>query len=570
MSRRRIFLQCAPVGAGLVVAGALMLCTGAQAQTTSAIQNPLSPPSDSDQNIPSTYRKFKQVGPRAQVGPPPNFQPPSSGAGATGFDSTNVRKRKTPPRKSTDPKLTAPTPLATTKVPLVTTPVPAAPSVSSPAQTALAQAGPPGQPPVALTPTYTVPKRRKAHTEPDDPYAALGIKSGSFLLYPAIELSVGRNSNPSQVPGGRAATLYTAAPELRVQSDWSRHELKADLRGSYTGYSPDETPSLSRPYFNGKVDGRVDVTKNDRIDLGTRGLVSTDNPNSPNLQAGLSKLPVYTTIGGNAGYTHRFNRLDIGVKADAERTVYQSSQLTDGTTASNEDRNYNQYGGTLRAGYEISPGLKPYIEGGGDTRKHDLSTDFSGYQRNSNGYVAKIGATVELSRLLTGEAAIGYTKRNYEDARLAPLSGVIGSASLLWTPTALTSVKFTASSTVGESTTPDVSGVLYRDVGIQLDHAFRRWLIGTVKAGLGFDTYTGGTVPLTSGVTPLCSCVASTVTTTTPDRQDRRYSVGVGLTYKLNRMAQIKGEFRQDWLRSNVKGVDYTASIFLLGLRLQY
>ncbi len=494
-----------------------MLCTAASAQTTSAIQNPLTPPSDSDQKIPGTYRKFKQVDPTAQLGPPASFQPSSSGAGTTGFDSTNIRKRKKLPRKSTTPKLMAPTPLATTRVPLVTPPALSTPAVPPAAQKALAS-GQPGQPPVALSPIYTVPKRRKAHTEPDDPYAPLGLRAGSFLLYPAIELAIGRSSNPSQVPGGRATTLYTAAPELRAQSDWSRHELKADLRGSYTGYSPDETPSLSRPYFNGKLDGRVDVTRDDRIDLGARGLVSTDNPNSPNLQAGLSKLPLYTTFGGNAGYTHRFNRLDVGVKADAERTVYQSSQLTDGTTASNEDRNYSQYGGTLRAGYEFSPGLKPYVEGGGDTRRHDLATDFSGYQRDSTGYLAKIGATVELTRLLTGEVAVGYTRRNYEDARLEPLSGLIGNASLLWAATSLTNVKFTAASTVGEATTPGVSGVLYRDAGVQVDHALRRWLIATVKAGIGLDKYVG------------------------LGREDTRYSIGAGLTYKLNRMAQIKGE----------------------------
>ena len=34
-------------------------------------------------------------------------------------------------------------------------------------------------------------------------------------------------------------------------------------------------------------------------------------------------------------------------------------------------------------------------------------------------------------------------------------------------------------------------------------------------------------------------------------------------------MMQIKGEFRQDWLRSNVTGNDYSASIFMLGVRLQ-
>ena len=136
---------------------------------------------------------------------------------------------------------------------------------------------------------------------------------------------------------------------MRAQSNWSRHELKADLRGSYTGYSPDTTPTLSRPYLNGKVDGRIDVSKLTRIDLGTRVLVSTDNPGSPNLQAGFAKLPIFATFGGSAGIGQKFNRFDLSLKGDAERTVYQQSTLTDGSTASNADRNYNQYGAIARA-----------------------------------------------------------------------------------------------------------------------------------------------------------------------------------------------------------------------------
>ena len=42
-------------------------------------------------------------------------------------------------------------------------------------------------------------------------------------------------------------------------------------------------------------------------------------------------------------------------------------------------------------------------------------------------------------------------------------------------------------------------------------------------------------------------------------RKDDRFSVSAALTYKLNRMAQIKGEFRQEWLNSTVPGVDYAA-----------
>lgn len=70
-------------------------------------------------------------------------------------------------------------------------------------------------------------------------------------------------------------------------------------------------------------------------------------------------------------------------------------------------------------------------------------------------------------------------------------------------------------------------------------------LIGSLKIGFGVDDYVGN------------------------NRVDNRYSAGAGLTYKLNRTVQIKGEFRPDWLQSNTAGADYTASIFMLGLRVQ-
>ena len=58
---------------------------------------------------------------------------------------------------------------------------------------------------------------------------------------------------------------------------------------------------MSRPNVNGKADGRIDVTRDTRIDLGGRVLVGTDNPGSPNLPAGLAKLPIFTNFGGSVG-----------------------------------------------------------------------------------------------------------------------------------------------------------------------------------------------------------------------------------------------------------------------------
>jgi hypothetical protein len=91
-----------------------------------------------------------------------------------------------------------------------------------------------------------------------------------------------------------------------------------------------------------------------------------------------------------------------------------------------------------------------------------------------------------------------------------------------------------------------VSGVLYRDVGLEVDHSFRRWLIGSLKGGAGFDDYAGG------------------------DRNDQRYYFGAGLTYKLNRFVQVKGEARHEWLTSSQSANDYSANVVMLSLRLQY
>jgi hypothetical protein len=544
----------------LLVAGVALSHADTLAQNAPPSSDPVARQAGTDQPNPPRLRTFQPAA-QAQADQPTTLAPIPPGAGITGFDATNARKKIKPKRSAkpaadlrlgpalaqSDPNAPpAAEPVSPYQRPIPPLPTPdlAHGSVDL-SNSALPPR--PGAPPVDIGPIRKPPKKRNAHPDvPEDPYAPLGVRAGAFDLFPAVDLIGGYNTNPGATPGGgKSAWLYTVMPELLVNSNWSRHELKAELRGSYTGYSPDQEPTLSRPYFNGKIDGRIDVTHDTKINLESRLLVSTDNPGSPNLQAGLAKLPIYMTFGGTAGITQAFNRFELALKGDADRTVYQESTLTDGSTVSNDDRNYDQIAGALRGSYELLPGVKPFVEVETDSRVHDLATDSFGFQRDSRGVTVTAGTSLSLTRWLTGEIAVGETRRVYDDPRFAALTGLIGNGSLLWTASALTTVKVTATSTVGESAVPDVSGVLYRDVGVQIDHAFRRWLIGSVKAGFGTDDYVG------------------------IDRIDTRYSAGLGLTYKVNRSVQIKGEFRQDWLRSNQPGNDYTASAFLVGLRLQ-
>ncbi|MFZ0527519.1 MAG: outer membrane beta-barrel protein, partial [Xanthobacteraceae bacterium] len=404
---------------------------------------------------------------------------------------------------------------------------------------------PPGTPPPNSLPLGTVP-HGTLPIGAGDPYEALGIKAGSFLILPAVELSAGYNTNPQAAPGGPGALYLVVAPELHVRSNWSSNSLTADITGSYTDYpNSNFQPSLNVPFLNAKVDGTLDVTRYTQILLEGRTNISTDNPGSPNIQFGLVTLPIDTTVGGTLGAAEQFGRFNLSLKGTFDRSMYSNGTLSDGESANFDWRAFDQYAGILRLGYEIDPDLRPFVEIDEDSRVHDSPVDIFGENRNSNGSSAKFGADLNLFGSLTGEIAAGYMERDYHDPTLPNISGLTLDGSLLWQATALTSAKFTAQSSVGESAVQDVSGEFSRSFSLEVDHALRTWLIANAIVGYENDEYAG------------------------LGRTDNHYFAATGLTYKLNRDMQLKGEVRQDWLNSNVSGVAYTATTFLLTMRLQ-
>ena len=496
----------------------------------------------------TTALRRKDTRAPSRIGQVPSYGlPAASGASDSGFDSLN-RTRKKPklypgqPKPKPPPGPGSPPPVES-KWPLRLSIPPSETANKTPLAPAMAGTVD-GQPP------------RKRLKVDDDPFGAVGDYAGSFLIKSAVELSGGYDTNPGRLPQEKGLPFWVVAPEFLAVSDWERHALVADLRGSFTGYggtlpatvdgaaSPSPT-NVDRPNFNGHVDGRLDVSEDTHLTAEARLLVSTDNPGSPNIQAGLAKYPVYTSFGGTFGFDQNFNRLEISAGATVDRTVYQDSTLTDGTTSTNDDRNFNQYGGVGRVSYELTPALKPFVEVEGDSRVHDLPLDRDGYARNSTGGYAKGGTSFEFSRLLTGEISVGYSERDYVDPRLGRLDGLLTAGSLVWTATPLTTAKFISSTSIDETIVPGVSGVLTHLYTVEVDHDFRRWLTAIGKFTYGTLDYQGD------------------------GRFDKIYSIEGDLVYKLTRNLWIKGTLRRDILNSNFIGSSSASTVVMLGVRVQ-
>lgn len=387
------------------------------------------------------------------------------------------------------------------------------------------------------------PLRRRAAAE--DPYAPLGLRVGSVMLRPAITNSIGYDTNPQRTSGvSKSSPFGRYEGELGVQSDWNVHELKGMLRGAYNQYFRDS--DASRPEGEGNLDLRLDASRDTRILLESRFKLDTQRPGSPDLTAAVTGRPLTYAYGGSVGVTHDINRLAFTLRGSVDRFDYENAQLSNGQTLSQADRNQTQYELRLRAAYELTPGVKPFVEGEIDTRQFDEKVDSSGYMRSSNGIGASIGSTVEISRQLTGEVSFGYQDRNYEDPRLQNLRGPVGNIAILWTPTPLTTVTLRGASELGDTTIAGSSGTTARRVNVEVAHALRRNLIVTGLAGFGRTEYEG------QGL-----------------REDFT-SLGVRLEYKLTRTFAIRAGFTHERLNSTSPGSDYTANVSQVGLRIQF
>ncbi len=378
-----------------------------------------------------------------------------------------------------------------------------------------------------------------------DPYAAIGINLGGITLRPALTVSGGYDDNPNRAANSakKGSSLLRTEGEINAQSDWSRHDFRAQVNGGYTRYFA--VPDASRPDLTGRANLRVDITRDTAADAELRSSIDSQRPGSPDLNAAVVGRPLIYGYGASLGVSHRFDPLTISLRGTADRTSYEDAKLSSGATLTQKDRDLNQYGLKLRTTYEVTPGLKPFVEAAVDTRQFDQSVDVSGFKRSSNGLTGRAGASFELTRLLTGEASIGYQKRDYEDARLTNLRGLIGDASLVWTATELTTVTLRGTTDLLDTTIAGVNGSVARRAELQVAHALQRNLTLTGTAAYGQTDYNGIAL------------------------KEDTLTLGAKLEWKLSRSLAVRASFTHERLKSTNPGSDYTANVYLMGLRMQ-
>jgi len=378
-------------------------------------------------------------------------------------------------------------------------------------------------------------------TPDDDPYGAVGIPAGSFTLYPSIDLSTGYTSNATKTAGGSDAAFVIAAPELLIQSDWSRHAATLALRGSYQAFS---NGTADLPEAEAIATTRLDLA--DRWAANFRGAYhyGRESLSDPDLPSGVERAPDVHDFNGSASLSGAFGREVFTVETGAERSLYGDGK-SGGMRVSQRDRDNTLYSGRLRVGYEATRTFVPFVEGVLTDRQYDQRKDSSGIVRTSHGDGLRAGFTFDRSPVSSGEIAIGYLREVFEDKALKTLSAFTVDGSLLWSPTELTTITTSLASSINPTTNPASSGSVVYDAGVDLAYAWRSNVTLGAAGGARYERFQG------------------------THQVDWTYRLGFDATWQLSRSAGLKAGYVHEWRQSSDRANDYTDDTVRLDLTVR-
>ncbi|RUW77898.1 outer membrane beta-barrel protein, partial [Mesorhizobium sp. M1E.F.Ca.ET.063.01.1.1] len=377
----------------------------------------------------------------------------------------------------------------------------------------------------------------------DDPFAAPGIKVGTFVFRPTLEQGFTATSNADASSGGSSAVLSETALRFSATSDWRENSAVIDGYGIFRNTLSGQKINDARGRIEGQLNVDLDHDLRAIAKLGYEAV--PESASSPDAIAGVTSQPLRQTVDGSLGVEKDVGKMRYTLTGAVTHDFYGDAKLSDGTVLSQKDRDSTLYSATLRAGYQVSPAITPFAEVEAGRRVYDLRLDSNGYERSSTRLGARAGLELDMDDKLSGEFSVGWLREAIDDDRLPANAGPYVNADLKWSPERGTIIGLTGRTTIESTTAAGESGDVLYSGRLTGERQIRASLTANSALGLDWRDYTGS------------------------DGHDLILSAEAGLTWWLNRYAGLTTRVRTEKLTSNLTGRDYVANSVYLGLKVQ-
>lgn len=383
---------------------------------------------------------------------------------------------------------------------------------------------PPG--PIAEEPEPPPPRRRVQEDDTDEPD---GIGQGPLRLFPVLETGLVYATNPGNDPDRKDDDLgLRLAPSLRLQSDWSRHELRAQASAEIIEYV--ENSDVSTVSGDASAAFRLDIRETTKADFGLRYAVDETEIGNNDLPGDAAEGRIDRTIGLGAGLTHDLGGIEARASLEAERFTASDVKLRGGGKEDNSDLDYISPSLTLRGTLNRSVVFQPFVEFAYEPRLHDERRDRNGLRRDSHGFRGAVGVVFNDEPFWDGEVAATYIIRDYNEDGIDTAQAAGLAARITWRPREFTAVSFTSAVDLAETSTTV--------------EAERQW-----RFGLAIEQQVHDFVTATAGATLDIEDGAGDA--------DLTYGLQAGVAWQINPYLALSGRAESIWFDSATAGEDY-------------
>ena len=297
----------------------------------------------------------------------------------------------------------------------------------------------------------------------------LEIRAGSFYINPAVGFGAEYNDNIfSSDQDTEEDAIFVTTPSVRVASDWSRHSLVFRAGAKGASYADNDRQNYTDMLVG--LNGQYDISRGFYVSGGASWQHLHEERGSPNSTIGNAGSPIEFDLGVyNVGVSRKMGVIGVDLDFDTRTWDYENVDQFN-----NDTRDRVEYIGTGTISYEFIRDYNLFTRFIVNNRSYDRELDLQGFKRDSSGWEAQLGASVELTSLLSAELFGGYTQQDYDDERFDTVDGFVYGTSFLWNVTPLTSVRGTVDREVRDSVLLNVSSFLQTTYRVSVEHELKR------------------------------------------------------------------------------------------------
>lgn len=319
-------------------------------------------------------------------------------------------------------------------------------------------------------------------------YQAQGVRAGSFLVYPRLELSGGFTDNAYQIENDKQSDAYAIiAPSVAANSNWATHEFNLSAGARLRRFAS-ETPRNETNYTI-DANGRLDATRT----LTFNGLLRTARATEPRSSAAspqdAAEAIQFQQTTASVGSAFAGSRIRGQVAVTVDEFSFSDVRAFSGARISQANRDQTLFRTTGRGEYAVSPDTSVFLQGGFVDTDYRRPLSIGVANRDSKEFSIIGGASFDLSSLIRGGIGIGYVSRNYDARIYQDISGLAAEARLEYFMTQLTTIGLNVRRTVQDSFFGTSSGFFATAAALRVDHELYRNVLLNAQIGYEQDDF---------------------------------------------------------------------------------